>query len=140
MKCIYCVIRGVLQIKKLLYFILGVTSADAPLLNPLMVPPNIAIGDNTVILCTTKRGNPPLQFSQLHNGKEVDKYSKYKISSMHTSSHISIDSIETSDIGNFTCVARNAFGEDRKTESVFMEGKENFHNKSNLHDVSYIVI
>lgn len=101
-----------------------VYSEEAPVLNPLLVPPNIAIGDNAEIYCTIKRGSPPIEFKWLRNGKDVQAYSKYKISSTKTSSHFSIGKIQASDIGNFTCVARNAFGEDSKTENVFMEGEE----------------
>lgn len=97
-------------------------AGDAPLLNHLLVPSNIAIGDNTEILCTIKRGSSPFEFKWLHNGHEVQTHSKYKTSSSQTSSHIFIGAIQASDIGNFTCVATNAYGEDSKTENVFMEG------------------
>lgn len=100
-----------------------VLARDAPVLNSLLVPTNIAIGDNTEILCTIKRGTLPFDFRWLHNGKDVEKHPKYKTSSTQTSSHIIIGAIQASDIGNFTCVARNSFGEDSKTENVYMEGK-----------------
>lgn len=109
-----------------------VLAGDAPVLNPLLVPPNIAIGDNTEILCTIKRGTLPFDFRWLHNGKDVEKHSKYKISSMQTSSHIIIGAIQASDIGNFTCMASNAFGEDSKTENVYMEGKMAFSKYTNF--------
>lgn len=112
----------------------AVSAGDAPVLNPLLVPPNIAIGDNTVILCSTKRGSSPMDISWLHNGKNVEKHTKYKISTMSTSSQISIGPIQAVDIGNFTCVAKNAFGEDSRTETVFMEGKRNDSLNSNAQE------
>lgn len=93
------------------------------MLNPLLVPPNIAIGDITEISCTVKRGGQPITFKWLHNGKDIPGNSKYKIINLKTSSHFSIGEIQAVDIGNFTCVAHNAFGTDSKTENVFMEGK-----------------
>lgn len=99
-------------------------AGDSPVLNPLLVPPNIAIGDNTEILCTIKRGSQPVDFQWLHNGRQVQSHHKYKISSSQTSSHLYIGQIEPEDIGNFTCIIRNAYGEDSKTESVYMEGEK----------------
>lgn len=108
-----------------MYF-LGVSASEPPVLNPLSVPPNIAIGDITEIFCTAKRGSQPIEFKWLHNGKEVSHNSKYKITNIKTSSHFYIGEIQTEDIGNFTCVASNAFGMDSKTENVFMEGANLF--------------
>lgn len=107
---------------KCFLFDIEVLANDSPVLNPLTVPPNIAIGDNTEIFCTIKRGSPPIEFQWLHNGQLVQSHSKYKILTTKTSSHFSIGEIQASDIGNFTCVAKNAYGMDSKTENVFMEG------------------
>lgn len=97
-------------------------ASDAPVLNPLLVPPNISIGDITAITCTIKRGSRPVNFKWLHNGQEVRMHSKYKITSSDATSQFFIGEIQASDIGNFTCIASNAYGTDSKTESVFMEG------------------
>ena len=102
------------------------------MLNPLSVPPSIAIGDITEISCTVKRGSQPITFKWLHNGKEIPANTKYKITNIKTSSHFSIGEIQAEDIGNFTCVASNAFGTDSKTEIVFMEGEIFFHFLINI--------
>lgn len=101
----------------------GSFAGDPPLLNPLFVPPNIAIGDITEIVCTIKRGSQPIDFKWLHNGREIREHARYKVTTIKTSSHFYIGEIQGSDIGNFTCVANNAFGADSKTESVSMEGE-----------------
>lgn len=99
-------------------------AGDPPILNPLIVPPNIAIGDNTEIFCSIKRGSPPFHFRWLHNGKEIQpSHLKYRVSSSKTSSHFHIGEIQAEDIGNFTCVVYNESGEDSKTEVVSMEGE-----------------
>lgn len=97
-------------------------ASDAPVLNPLSVPPNIAIGDITAITCTIKRGSRPVNFKWLHNGQEMRIDSKYKITSSDATSQFFIGEIQASDIGNFTCIASNAYGTHSKTENVFMEG------------------
>lgn len=88
----------------------------------MLVPANIEAGDVTEILCIIKRGTPPITFKWLHNGREINSHTKYKISTTKTSSHLHIGEIVASDIGNFTCAATNPYGTDTKTESVSMEG------------------
>lgn len=67
-----------------------------------------------------------MEFKWLHSNKEIQSHAKYKITTFKTSSRFYIGEIQASDIGNFTCVASNAFGADSKTENVFMEGKLNY--------------
>lgn len=111
---------------------LGASASDAPVLNPLSIPPSIAIGDLTTITCTIKRGSPPVQFKWLHNGIEIQSHVKYKITSTVASSTFLVGQIEATDIGNYSCIASNAFGSDRQTEIVFMEGEKDSENSKIL--------
>lgn len=106
-----------------MFSISDVCASEPPVLNALLVPPNIAIGDLAGITCTIKRGSLPIKFKWLHNGQEIHSHSKYKITSLEASSQFFIGQIQASDIGNFTCIASNDYGTDSKTENVFMEGK-----------------
>lgn len=114
---------------------LGVFANEAPILKPLLVPTNIEVGDVTEIYCIIKRGSPPMTFKWLHNGKEVNSHSKYKIITTGTTSHFYIGEIEPSDIGNFSCIAMNAFGTDTKMETVSMEGEFELKGKRYLCEV-----
>ncbi|XP_035214091.1 Down syndrome cell adhesion molecule-like protein Dscam2 [Stegodyphus dumicola] len=96
---------------------------EAPVLNPLQIPPNLSIGDNTELLCTLKRGSSPLIFSWLYNGINITSRKKYKVTTTETSSLLSIGKIQASDIGNYTCVASNRLGEDSGTVRVVIEGE-----------------
>ncbi|GFS39582.1 titin [Trichonephila inaurata madagascariensis] len=100
----------------------GETAEDKPVLNPLVTPPNLAIGDITELSCTMKRGSLPISFKWFHNDVEIRVHHKYKISSTKTSSHLSLGEIQAADIGNYTCKAINAYGYDSKIESVIIEG------------------
>ncbi|GFS81160.1 titin [Trichonephila clavipes] len=100
----------------------GETAADKPVLNPLVTPPNLAIGDITELSCTIKRGSLPISFKWFYNDVEIHVHHKYKISYTKTSSHLSLGEIQAADIGNYTCKAINAYGYDSKTESVIIEG------------------
>ncbi|KAF8764132.1 Down syndrome cell adhesion molecule like protein [Argiope bruennichi] len=99
-------------------------SEDPPILYPLMVPSNPSIGDNAEMLCSLKRGSLPITFKWLYNNQDMTLTSKYKISSTDKSSHFSIGNIQPNDIGNYTCVATNNAGVDRKVASIIMEASE----------------
>ncbi|XP_035214084.1 titin-like [Stegodyphus dumicola] len=96
--------------------------SDKPVLNPILVPPNLSLGDMTEIVCAVRRGKLPVSFHWLHNGKEISSHGKYKISSTESSSNFNIGQIQATDIGNYTCVANNRYGEDKVTISLVIEG------------------
>ncbi|GFS81159.1 titin [Trichonephila clavipes] len=99
-------------------------SEEQPALYPLMVPQNPSLGDSIEIVCTIKRGSLPVTFSWLHNGQVVSVEKQKKVMFNERSSHFSIGHIQSSDIGNYTCVVSNRYGEDRKTASVIIEGHD----------------
>lgn len=103
-------------------FFQGYAAEDSPVLNPLVIPPSLALGDITELYCTVKRGTLPIDFKWMHNGKEVNSHHKYKISNSKTNTYFSIGEIQAFDIGNYTCIASNAYGQDSKTGSVIIEG------------------
>lgn len=74
------------------------------------------------MLCSLKRGSLPVTFKWIYNNKDVTSSSKYKIVVTDKSSHFSIGNIQYFDIGNYTCVASNKVGVDRKIASIVMEG------------------
>lgn len=92
-------------------------------MNPIIIPPNLAIGDITELTCTVKRGTFPISFQWQHNGVELHTHHKYKISNSKTSSQFLIGEIQATDIGNYTCKASNAYGQDVQSESVIIDGK-----------------
>ena len=104
-------------------FFLGDAAGERPILNPIMIPPNLAIGDIAELSCTIKRGTFPRSFKWQHNGVEIQSHHKYKISNSKTSSQFLIGEIQATDIGNYTCKAVNDYGQDIKFESVIIEGR-----------------
>lgn len=87
-----------------------------------MVPSNPTLGDDTDILCKLRRGTRPIKFEWFHNEKQISVNSKSKVTTTERRSVFSMGNIQVTDIGNYTCVASNAFGRDSKTESVLIEG------------------
>lgn len=97
------------------------TSAEAPVVNKLFVPSNLALNDILELLCTVKRGDPPLNFRWLHNGRDVTQ-SKHRVTTLGSSSHLSIGKIETEDVGNYTCIVSNSMGSNEVTANIVIEG------------------
>lgn len=104
------------------FYFKGYADGDKPVLNPMFIPPNLAIGDITELSCTVKRGTFPVNFKWLHSGDEIHSHHKYKISNSKSTSLLYIGNIQASDIGNFTCIVENSYGTDTKTENVLIEG------------------
>ncbi|XP_071034672.1 cell adhesion molecule Dscam1 isoform X7 [Parasteatoda tepidariorum] len=94
---------------------------EAPFLNPMVIPPNLALGDMAELSCTIKRGSLPIKFEWFHNYNKVSENQNYKISSSKIGSQFLIEEIKAVDIGNYTCKASNLFGEDQKNEAVMIE-------------------
>lgn len=68
-----------------------------------------------------KRGDPPLTFRWLHNGRDVTQ-SKHRVTTLGSSSHLSIGKIETEDVGNYTCIVSNSMGSNEVTANIVIEG------------------
>ncbi|GIY73268.1 down syndrome cell adhesion molecule [Caerostris extrusa] len=60
-------------------------------------------------------------YKWLHNDKEITTRMKYKVATTGSSSHLSIGKIEATDIGNYTCVVSNSYGQDKSTVQVILE-------------------
>ncbi|KAF8764129.1 Titin like protein [Argiope bruennichi] len=116
-KCFMCMMFIYLPLN------IHIVKAEEPVLNPLIIPPNLSLGDNTELLCTLKRGSLPFTFKWLHNGIDVTEKKKNNIGMSKMSTLLSIGKIQASDIGNYTCVVTNRLGEDRKSIQVLIEGQ-----------------
>lgn len=92
-------------------------------MNKLFVPSNLALGDILELYCTVKRGEPPLTFRWLYNGRDIAK-SKHLVTTLGSSSHLSIGKIESDDVGNYTCIVSNAVGNSEVTANIVIEGRK----------------
>ena len=96
----------------------------APQIAPLLVP-KTSIGKNVIINCNTETGSRPITFTWMKDDREVQ-------SSLVTShgeqgfSILKLDDVRVKDRGNYSCSARNAFGEDHKTAQLLVDGEFSF--------------
>lgn len=102
-----------------IFIFTGCVSAEAPVVNKLIVPSNLELGDILELFCTVKRGDPPLTFRWLHDGKDI---TKHRVTTIGSSSHLSIGKIETEDVGNYTCIVSNSMGSNEVTAKIVIEG------------------
>ena len=89
------------------------------------MPSNLALGDILELYCTVKRGDPPLTFRWLQNGRDVTK-SKHRVTTLGSSSHLAIGKIEMEDVGNYTCIVSNSVGSNEVTANIVIEGIQKY--------------
>lgn len=97
-----------------------------------LVPPKIAPleqivtaskGEKIIILCTIKRGTPPFKIEWIKDNNVLQPNENIKFKGDEEDSNLIIKSTRETDSGNYTCIAKNAFGSDTFTTQVFIRGK-----------------
>lgn len=82
-------------------------------------------GDTQAIQCITTKGDVPITFEWLLNGRRIAN-NENKISITKVSPRIStliIESISRSHHGEFKCIASNAAGQSEQSTELFVNGK-----------------
>ena len=93
----------------------------APQIAPLLIP-KTPIGGNVIINCNTVTGSRPVTFTWAKDDKEVPS-SLVMSHGEQGFSLLKLDDISVKDRGNYSCSARNAFGEDHKTAQLLVDGE-----------------
>ncbi|XP_075526207.1 protein CEPU-1-like [Dermacentor variabilis] len=91
--------------------------AGSPKLHSAGFSAGLTLGEDTVATCTVKKGSPgPFLLSWHKDGLEIGGGAgRVSVATKATSTMLSIDAIRVEDIGNYSCVARNAFGSESLT-------------------------
>lgn len=96
---------------------------------PIIAPSDPIIRTKTsekiVIHCTIKKGTGPFKIDWMKDGIFVASNDNIRISGDEEISNLIIKSTEEADTGNYTCVAKNAFGSDSFTSQLVIEGRLN---------------
>jgi hypothetical protein len=85
------------------------------------------------LLCHTRSGTKPVFYQWTKNGQTLanSPQSDYKIEIYEDHSQFVIKSVDRNDSGNYSCIARNAFGTDSQSALLIVKGLINsFRNKS----------
>lgn len=81
------------------------------------------MGDTVQIHCLVSKGDMPIEFSWLFNGEAVSTELSVNIAPFgKKTSVLSIDYVNESHIGNFTCVASNQAGTSKYSAELFVKG------------------
>ena len=79
--------------------------------------------EKITILCTVKKGTPPFKIEWLKDDIAIQSNENVKIKGDEEDSTLSIKSTRESDAGNYTCVARNAYGSHSFTTKLVVQGR-----------------
>lgn len=81
---------------------------DRPVIQSILVPPNLVEKRKVVLNCQTVQGRPPISFQWLFNGKKIiSNDNVFATKSDEDLSTLTIRSLNFNAIGNYTCLAKN---------------------------------
>lgn len=81
---------------------------DRPVIQPILVPPNLVEKRKVLLNCQTVQGRPPISFEWQFNGKKiVPNENVFATKSDEDLSILTIRSLSFNSIGNYTCIAKN---------------------------------
>ncbi|XP_022257359.1 leucine-rich repeat and immunoglobulin-like domain-containing nogo receptor-interacting protein 2 isoform X2 [Limulus polyphemus] len=101
-----------------------VATGEPPKIQPFTFPMQVELGTQTSVYCGLSKGTRPIEFSWKKNERTLKSVDgKIHILTPGGSTVLEIQRLGSSDIGNYTCIARNSAGEDAYTSSLVVEGK-----------------
>ena len=101
----------------LLAYLLGVSLAiktSLPKLNPVLTDQTKYLDSKLQIFCSVEHGDEPFFFDWFKDGQAIKSSPEFtwNIENFKSYSTLSIDRIDRSDAGNYTCLVKNHFGSD----------------------------
>jgi hypothetical protein len=102
--------------------------SDAPKLLALSQQNTVSEGVLFRSYCSIQSGTKPLFFQWSKNGQILSNspQTRYKIENFEDHSFLKILSVIRTDSGNYSCIARNAFGTDSQSTMLLVKGLNNF--------------
>ena len=96
---------------------------ERPVIGELLTSSKLAENKKYFLTCHLANGKPPNEFEWSLNGKRISPDDKVTIDQQEDYSTLNIRSMSSEYNGEFTCSVRNAFGEDRKSVAVQLNGR-----------------
>ena len=98
-------------------------NADAPLLQELWMPKNLAENRTVKLNCNLIQGVQPLVFDWFLNDQKLEPNSRRRIVINEESSELVIKSLSVEEIGEIQCTVKNNFGQDSQKGFLLFNGK-----------------
>ncbi|XP_023220989.1 Down syndrome cell adhesion molecule-like protein Dscam2 [Centruroides sculpturatus] len=102
-----------------LFFQIVNSEVVSPEIKPFYFSTSIQEGKRQQITCSIEAGDPPLHFIWKKDGSDVSRETLIKYDDLY--SILIIPSVQSKDIGNYTCIVKNAAGSDSYTASLIMK-------------------
>ncbi|KAH9364291.1 hypothetical protein HPB48_008471 [Haemaphysalis longicornis] len=100
---------------------------EAPKIQPFSFPTSRAMPKKVVVHCVVVEGSEPLQFSWMRDGARIETNARVQVTQVSEAiSKLTISRAGAEDIGNYTCVVKNAAGSDRVTSELLVNGTVGF--------------
>ncbi|XP_077485795.1 hemicentin-1-like [Amblyomma americanum] len=106
-----------------LYKTVRVTVKLSTKISPFIFSKNLLVGERTRVMCATTSGDQPFTFSWLKDGKPLHQSAKISIATSAQFSTLSIEKLDLTDAGNYTCAVNNAHGTVSYTDTLEIKGK-----------------
>ncbi|KAG0435993.1 hypothetical protein HPB47_018204, partial [Ixodes persulcatus] len=91
-----------------------------PKLQPFIFPNQEQMPKKVVVHCVVLEGDEPFKFSWLKDGIALASNRKVQVKVSEAVSSLTITTVDAEDIGNYTCVVRNAAGSDSFTSQLLV--------------------
>ncbi|XP_035232056.1 Down syndrome cell adhesion molecule-like [Stegodyphus dumicola] len=92
----------------------------APVIQPFTFPESASLGQRITAACGILQGSKPLTFKWLKDGKEISGIPNTSVDKQDEYSVLTISSASKSNVGNYSCTVKNAFGEDTHVASFIL--------------------
>jgi hypothetical protein len=101
---------------------------EAPKLLPLPPKTELSEGSSFRLFCYSSAGTKPLFYQWSKNGQNLvnNPHSSFKIETFKDNSQFGIEKVDRNDSGNYSCIARNAFGTDIQSALLIVKGLKIF--------------
>ena len=72
--------------------------------------------------CATSQGSKPIEFKWMKDNKDVENVPNTSVLNQAGFSVLTVGPASKENVGNYTCIAKNAFGRDSLTASFILKG------------------
>lgn len=116
--------KTIVSVFAILVVMCGRVFAVAPQIVPMKPIDNLEEGQRLLLHCGLGKGSPPIAFSWRKDGVPVVTNDKLRI--VHNDEFqetLQIQELGVGQIGNYTCIAKNAYGSDQMNVAVVLKFK-----------------